>query len=274
VSTGSAPGLAIRNHGVQRVRRLASQRRARRDEGAFVVEGETLVSAALAAGVAPVEAVYAAAGWDGALLDVARAAGVPVHTLAPGVMERVATTVTPQPVIAVVGHLGDGMEALRAAVGTAGPVLVCVDVRDPGNLGTVMRSGLAAGVSGIIFCDGCADAYNPKCVRASAGALFHLPMVTGGPILGVLAELGSWGLQRLGTRASGGTPYDDADLARPTALVLGNEAHGLAPAVEGALDGLVSIPMAPSSESLNVGAAAAVLAFEAARQRRARARPA
>jgi tRNA G18 (ribose-2'-O)-methylase SpoU len=84
----------------------------------------------------------------------------------------------------------------------------------------------------------------------------------------VLSDLGSWGLRRLGGRASGGEAHHRADLTVPTALVLGNEAHGLAPEVEDLLDGLVSIPMAEGAESLNVGAAAAVLCFEAARQRR------
>ena len=143
-----------------------------------------------------------------------------------------------------------------------------VDVRDPGNLGTVLRSAEASGVGGIICCDGSVDVYNPKCVRASAGSLFHTRVVARGDPVTVLGTLGDWGLRRLGTRPEGGEPYHRVDLRGPTALVLGNEANGLPAPAAAALDGWVSIPMAGRSESLNVGMAAAVLCFEAARQRR------
>ncbi|MGI9033794.1 MAG: TrmH family RNA methyltransferase [Acidimicrobiales bacterium] len=255
--------LGFRNPQVQRLRRLLAEPRARRAAQAFVVEGAKLVADALGAG-APVEAVYVAAGWEAPLTEVAQAQGVPVIALAPGVVERVASTVAPQPVLAVIGAVDVELAALAGAT----LVVVCVDVRDPGNLGTVLRSALAAGASGAVCCARSADAYSPKCVRASAGAVLHLPTVCGGAVTEVLEVLGAWGMTRLGTRATGGKPYDSVDLQRPTALVLGNEGHGLPPAVQDALDEVVTIPMAPPSESLNVGAAAAVLCFEAARQRR------
>jgi len=234
-----------------------------------VVEGEKLVAAAVAGG-APVEAVYVGPGYAGSLAALS-SAGIVARVLAPGVLERVSATVTPQPVIAIVAMVDTDMATLHRAVAAGdGPVVVCVDVRDPGNLGTVLRSAQAAGATGIVCCDGTADAYGPKCVRASAGAVFQLPMVSGGAAVEVLEELGSWGMRRLGTRAAGGAAYDTTDLTGPLALVLGNEAHGLSSEVEGRLDGLVTIPMAAPAESLNVGAAAAILCFESARQRRTR----
>jgi TrmH family RNA methyltransferase len=260
--TARPAGLALRNPRVQRLRRLARDPRARREERAFVLEGPKLVAAALAAG-SPVEAVFVAPGGEGPVVERARTAGAAVHHLAPGVLERVAHTTTPQPVVAVAGAVDGPIGDLRAA----SLVVVCVDVRDPGNLGTVIRSAQAAGAAGVVCCDGTADAYNPKSVRASAGALFRLRLVAGGAAGEVLSDLGSWGLRRLGARASGGEAHHRSDLRAPTALVLGNEAHGLTPEVEGLLDGLVSIPMVQGAESLNVGSAAAVLCFEAARQR-------
>ena len=232
-----------------------------------MVEGVKVLTEALEAGV-PVEAVFAAPGAPADLLDRALAAGARVHDLAPGVMERVAGTVTPQPVIATVPFVDTGLDALRSA----DLVVVCVDVRDPGNAGTVLRSAEAAGAGGVVFCDGSVDVFNPKTVRASAGSLFHVPVVAGGDPVDVLARLGEWGMCRLGAVAGGGSDYTAADLVRPTALVLGNEASGLPAAVTGAgvLDGEITIPMTGRSESLNVGMAAAVLCFEAARQRRAR----
>ena len=258
----SGAGLALRNHRVQRLRRLVRDPRARRAEQVFVLEGPHLLDAALAAGV-PLEAVYVAPGGDDAVVARARAVSAPVYGLAPGVIERVADAVTPQPVLAVAAMPAPDLEELRSAT----LVVVCVAVRDPGNLGTVVRSASAAGAAGVICCDGTADPFGPKCVRASAGALFHLLLVAGRPAVEVLDELGSWGLRRLGARARGGVAYHRADLRGPTAFVLGNESHGLASDVEALLDGFVTVPMAPGVESLNVAAAASVLCFEAARQR-------
>ena len=181
-------------------------------------------------------------------------------------LERVATTTTPQPVLTIVGMRDVAASDLKGP----GPVVVCVDVRDPGNLGTVLRSAEAAGAAGVICCDGTVDVYNPKSVRASAGAVFHVPVVTGGAPVTVLAGMASVGRLRLGTAVGRGDDYAAADLSGPFALVLGNEASGLPADLESMLDGFVHVPMEGRSESLNVGVACAVLCFEAARQRRVR----
>lgn len=199
-------------------------------------------------------------------VEAAWARGLRVHDLAPGVLERVASTVTPQPVLTIVGMRDVGVEQLTGP----GPVLVCVDVRDPGNLGTVLRSAEAAGAAGVVCCDGTVDVYNPKCVRASAGALFHVPVVAGGAPMTVLDCLAIAGRRRYGAAVGQGESYTETDLSGPVALVLGNEAHGLAPDLDSALDGFVHVPIEGRSESLNVGIACAVLCFEAARQRRDR----
>jgi len=200
-----------------------------------------------------------------ALVERALADGLPVHELAPGVLGRVAGTVTPQPVLAVVPLLDRPLERLARD----GILVVCADVRDPGNLGTVLRSAEAAGVHGVICPDGTVDPYNPKCVRASAGALFHVPLVLGGNTVQVLGQLGTWGVRRLGASARVGSSLWATDLTGPVALVLGNEASGLPAELGASLDGTVSIPIEGRSESLNVGMAATVLVYEAARQRRA-----
>ncbi|MGH9189099.1 MAG: TrmH family RNA methyltransferase [Acidimicrobiales bacterium] len=262
---GTAGPLSFRHQRVQRLRRLSRQSSLRDSERAFVLEGAKLVAEALDGG-AGIEAVYLAPGASGPVVDRVLGSGLRVFELAPGVMERVADTATPQPIMAVSSSLDVGLEALKGQ----GTVLVCVDVRDPGNLGTVLRSAEAAGAGGIICCDGSVDVYNPKCVRASAGSLFHTRVVAGGEPLEVLATLGSWGMRRFGTRRSGGTRYDAADLAGPAAIVLGNESRGLGAEIDEQVDEWVTIPMAGRTESLNVGMTAAVLCFEAARQRSAR----
>jgi TrmH family RNA methyltransferase len=248
--------LGARHPEVERLRRLLRRRSDRASERAFVVEGPKLVAEALAAG-APVEAVYVA---DGAEFD----APVPVRVLQRGVLERIADTVTPQPVLAVCGAVDVPLDA----VGDATFVVVCVDLQDPGNAGTILRSAEASGAGAVVFAGASVDVSNPKAVRASAGSLFHVPVVNGGDAVAVLEELGRRGLRRLGTVARGGESLDDVDLTGPVALVLGNEAHGLPTEADALLDGHLTIPMAGRSESLNVGMATSVLCFEVARQRR------
>jgi TrmH family RNA methyltransferase len=249
--------LGARHPEVERLRRLLRRRSDRASARAFVVEGPKLVAEAIAAG-APVEAVYVA---EGERFD---AGDVPVRTLQRGVLERVADTVTPQPVLAVCGAVDVPLDA----VGDATFVVVCVDLQDPGNAGTILRSAEASGAGAVVFAGASVDVSNPKAVRASAGSLFHVPVVNGGDAVAVLEELGRRGLRRLGTVARGGESLDDVDLTGPVALVLGNEAHGLPAEVDARLDGHLTIPMAGRSESLNVGMATSVLCFETARQRR------
>jgi TrmH family RNA methyltransferase len=233
------------------------------------VEGARSISVALEAGV-PLEALYVAASGAThvdaeAVVEQAQSAGIGVYGLAQGVMERVADTVTPQPLMAVAPFVDVPLSTLRGAA----PLVVCAGVRDPGNAGTVIRSAEAAGAAGVVMCRGSVDLYNPKTVRASAGALFLVPVVSGPEAVWVLEELAGWGVRRLAAVARGGSEYTATDLRGSVALVIGNEAQGLGPEVGARVDGQVSIPMAGRADSLNAGVAAALLCFEALRQRRA-----
>jgi RNA methyltransferase, TrmH family len=197
------------------------------------------------------------------LLGRALDAGARVFELAPGVLERVADTVTPQPLLAVVPIPAHDLAELERSTF----VVVCADVRDPGNTGAVIRAADAAGADAVVCCRGTADPYNPKTVRASAGSVLHVPVVPAGEPGQVLAELGRHGLRRLGATAHGGVPYTDADLGAPLALVLGNEASGLPDTLAGEIDEQLTIEMGGKAQSLNVSLAAAVLCFEVRRQR-------
>jgi TrmH family RNA methyltransferase len=201
---------------------------------------------------------------DALLVERAHAEGARVFELAPGVMERVADTVSPQPVAAVVRFLDLQLDALQ----DASFVLVCADVRDPGNAGTVLRSAEAAGAEAVVCAGGSVDLYNPKTVRASAGSLFHVPVVAGGDPVSIVKQLRDWGMTAIGAAAHGGADPADVDFTRRVALVLGNESHGIPADVDETLAERVTIPLAGRAESLNVGMAAAVLGFEVARQRR------
>ncbi len=205
----------------------------------------------------PLEAIYVE---DGAAVE-----GLPHGTsVAPGVLERVATTVTPRPVVAVARRRVVSLGELR----DSSFVVVLAALADPGNLGTIVRSAEAAGVDGVIVAGG-VDPFNPKSVRASAGAIFFVPVVLADDAASALEEIGSWGVRRIGTSADASRRYDEIDMSGPVAVVLGSESHGMPDEVTARVDEVVSIPMAGQAESLNVAAAAAVLCFEVARQRRA-----
>ncbi|MGH9009272.1 MAG: TrmH family RNA methyltransferase [Acidimicrobiia bacterium] len=260
----------MRDARVRRIRRLLAQRSARQSEGAFVVEGANVLDAALD-GEADIEAFFAAPEAEAecpALLDRAAGRGIPVHRLEPGVLERVAGTVTPQPVLAVARRRPLTLADVTTVEGSEPKLLVVgVDVRDPGNAGTLVRSTEAAGAHGVIFCRGSVDVTNPKTVRASAGALFHVPVVEGCDPQEVLGVLGDLGLKRIAAVAHDGERPDRVDLNRPLALVFGNEAHGLPADVLDRVDTRVTIPMPGRSESLNLGMAASILLYEVRRQR-------
>lgn len=245
--------LTASNPKIKRLRRLARHRRQRDAEGVFVVEGPKLVELAQRAGW--VEEVYA----EPALASRFGAD----HVVADGVLDRALAAVTSQGVVAVARKRCDDEPA-------GDLVVVLVQVSDPGNAGTLVRTAQAVGATAVVFAAGSVDPFSPKCVRASAGSIFSVPVVEVGDPVQLLEGLGSRRVRRLGASAHAGAAYHDADLAAPFALVLGSEAHGLPVAIEAHLDEVVHIPMAPEVESLNVGVAGSVVLFEAARQRASR----
>jgi TrmH family RNA methyltransferase len=259
--------LGPRHHAVRRLRALLRDARARAAEHAFVVEGPRAIGAALDRG-GTLEALYCSTGSDvafAALVARAEAAGVPVEQLKEGVLERLGTTVTPQPVLAVAPTRHASFDDLAGD----GLVVVGVALGDPGNVGTLLRSAEASGASGIVLSAGSVDAYNPKVVRASAGAIFGIPLIEGCAAVEALDALGQQARRRLAADARAGIPYHQADLGARAAIVLGNEAHGVPGELEAHLDGRVCVPMHGPAESLNVAMAGTVLCFEAARQRAA-----
>jgi RNA methyltransferase, TrmH family len=257
-------GLGARHADVQRLRALARDRHARHTEHAFLLEGPRLLDAALERG-APLEAVYLGYGARpafGPLVERVVAAGIPVRDLREGVLEKVGMTRTPQPVLAVARMLTNAAE-----LPAHGEILVAVDVADPGNLGTIIRSAEAAGAAAVVVTGASVDPYNPKTVRSSAGAILGLPLVEQPDPAAALDELHAGGRHTVGTAATGGRDSDTLDVTTPIALVVGNEAHGLTPDVQSRLDEIVTIPMHGAADSLNVAMAATVLLFALDRRR-------
>jgi TrmH family RNA methyltransferase len=211
----------------------------------------------------------------GELASRAAAQGAEVHPVSGEVMAELAQTVTPQGVLAVCRFIDVPLAAVTGPARPAGPgaalrlVVILANVRDPGNAGTVLRTADAAGADAVLFAGSSVDPYNSKCVRASAGSLFHLPVVTGTPVPEAVQALRTAGLQLLAADGGASTTLDDLDaagtLGRGTGWLFGNEAWGLPAEVRALADNIVAVPIYGRAESLNLAAAAAVCLYSSAR---------
>jgi TrmH family RNA methyltransferase len=231
----------------------------------FVVEGPQAVREALSSLVE----LYVV-DLDDPLARQASATGVDVVLVNDAVLTALAETVSPQGLVGVSALLD---VPLADAITRQGRLVTVLDqVSDPGNAGTVIRTADAAGADAVVLTSGSVDIHNGKCVRASAGSLWHLPVVAQADRDETLALLRRTGLQVLATSGDGSDDLDDlADagvLAAPTAWVFGNEAAGLPPEALDAADRTVRIPMRGRAESLNLATAAAVCLYASARAQR------
>jgi TrmH family RNA methyltransferase len=237
---------SLDNAAVKDVLRLRKSSERRRT-GLFIAEGLREVTRARAAGLRIVETYYAPSllEWD---------EGRPVTER---VLAKLAYRSEPEGVLAVV-------EAPRRELPRDGTLLlVAVGIEKPGNLGAMARTAQAAGADALVVAEARADPWNPNAIRASTGAVFTLPVVEA-----TLDEVGALGVELVAAVVGASTRYTDADLAAPVAIVVGAEDEGLPQAWLAAADRTLSIPVAAgSADSLNAATAAAVLLFEAVRQR-------
>lgn len=262
--------LGPRSERVKAARRL--HRRACRSQARrFLAEGPQAVREAALAGV--LVELYATP--DGVVrhadvVEDAAAGGVGVTEVGDAAMGALASTVTPQGIVGVCRFVDVALDAVLA--GRPRLAVVLVAVGDPGNAGTVLRTADAAGADAVILTAGSVDVYNPKCVRSTAGSLFHLPIVTGPAAADTVRALRAAGLRVLGADAHGERSVDDlaagGELAAPTAWLFGNEAHGLPAEVRAAADAVVRIPIYGRAESLNLSVSAAICIYGSASAQR------
>ena len=262
--------LSPRSARVKAARQLG--KRAFRDRGrSFLAEGPQAVREALRRPGVVTELFVTGQGRarHGEVVGLAAAAGIAVHDVGAEVMSELAQTITPQGVVAVCRFIDVPLAA--ALVGAPRLVAVLVSVRDPGNAGTVLRTADAAGVDGVVFAATSVDPYNSKCVRSSAGSLFHVPVVAGHDLASAIDRLRAVGLRVLAADGSATRLVDGSggpDLGRPTAWLFGNEAWGLPDDLLSLADDVVAVPIYGQAESLNLAAAAAVCLYASARQMR------
>ena len=249
------------------MRRLARDASARRECQRFVIEGTVLVDDVIRSPLR-VESVLHTADAPRDMLARCEAALVPTLLVSDQALESVATTVTPQPVLAVAQMSALPFDRAMEELAEVGHVLILDGVQDPGNAGTILRSAEASGAALVVFASGSVDPHNPKVVRASAGSLFRQPLVSAGP--SAVEAIQSLQSRRRTVYCATGeatTSYDAVELA-DAVFVMGNEANGVSSDAIDAVDDQIGIPQAGDAESLNVAMAATVLCFEAARQRR------
>jgi TrmH family RNA methyltransferase len=267
-SPGTGSYLGVHSPRLKAARRL-NKRAFRQRERAFLAEGPQAVAEAFHCGaqITDLFVTVPARTRHRDLVAAIAAAGIPVHVVSGEVMDELAQTVTPQGLLAVCGFI----DVPLAEVARAAPALVALlaNVRDPGNAGTVLRTADAAGAHAVVFADASVDPYTGKCVRASAGSLFHLPVVAGTRLEDAVVTLREVGLRIVAADGRAGRSLDDpevqARLAGPTAWMFGNEAWGLPPELVALADEPVAVPIYGRAESLNLAAAAAVCLYASAR---------
>jgi TrmH family RNA methyltransferase len=251
---------STQNPKIKRVRLLQSGSKSRKKEGAFVLEGIRLLEEALQAGI-KAELLLFTPELDPRGLKLVRkfeTRGVLCESVDSAVFSAACDTQTPQGVLGV-------FPIIKLALPDRVDFLIIADeLRDPGNLGTLMRTAAAAGADGLIITPGTADPYSPKVVRSAMGAHFHLPLISATwPEIKVLTE----GLEIFLADMKEGRSLWESDLTSPLAIILGGEAHGPGKKARQLASQTIHIPIEESTESLNAASAGAVLLFEVYRQR-------
>ena len=261
---------SLQNTRIKQLVALQQKSAERRRQGLFTVEGRRELLHALEAGFKP-EALFlcpAIISSDDTqqLLQAVAATGAEVNVVnvAPNVYEKIAYRGGTEGVVAVMHTLEQRLEGLRL---TKSPLIVVLEsVEKPGNLGAVLRSADAAGADAVIICDPLTDLYNPNLIRSSIGAIFTVPCVacTSDECISFLKQQG---ISILTAQLQDSKPYYDTDMKRPTAIVMGTESTGLTNQWRRAADAHIRIPMLGRLDSLNVSVSAAILLYEAVRQR-------
>lgn len=249
------------NAQVKQVIALRTKAKVRREQKQFVVEGLRLVSEVPADRL---EKLYVTESFLAEHPEFGE--GLYPETVSDSVMKAMSDTQTPQGILGVVRQ--QEYSILEMCKGERAPLLLILEnLQDPGNLGTIMRTAEAAGVNGVIMSRDTVDIYNPKVVRSTMGAIFRLPFAYADDLNAVMKQCKQLGITTYAAHLQGKNTHDREDYQKPSAFLIGNEANGLTDELSEQADVLVRIPMAGKAESLNAAVAAAVLAYEAARQR-------
>ena len=233
--------------------------------GAMLLDGEHVIDEALESGVTIDVAAFGERLGSGPLADRVQRAGVKIVLVTDAVLDAISPVKTPSGVVGIARRPDERLEDFFARK----PQLIAMlhDVQDPGNVGAVVRAAEGCGATGVICGDGTADPFGWKALRGAMGSAFRLPVGARQQLNEAIVMARAKGLRVFATTTRGGTPLPHCDLRRPSAIIFGGEGAGLPDDLLQAADARLTIPMQPPVESLNVAIAAALVFYEAARQR-------
>lgn len=262
---------SLSNERVRKVVSYIQKSKARKESNVFVIEGMKMLREAPVLQVR--EAYVTEKFLDGASeedKEILWRYGA--ETVTDEVMKKMVDTRTPQGVLAVVSMYQYSEEEVLDGykeMGIEKPLLLILEnIQDPGNLGTMLRSSEGAGVTGVILSKGSADVYNPKVIRSTMGSIFRMPFMYVDNLPAFVEKLSERGIKTYAAHLKGKRNYDKFDYTKPTAFLIGNEGNGLSKETADAASEYVLIPMKGQVESMNAATSAAILTFEASRQRR------
>lgn len=272
------------NAQIKELAKLQKKSRLRDERGIFLVEGPRMVEEIPKERI---ERLYISESFERKNPAYIRELGVPAEVLSDTVFSYVSDTKNPQGILAIVKRLEYTMEDVlgksaskceeKSGEKEKNPenhqirvphVIVLDNLQDPGNLGTIFRTAEAAGATGILLSSDSVDVYNPKVIRSTMGAVFRMPFFYVNDLPAAVKSLSSQGIRTYAAHLNGRNAYDEEDYTKGCAFLIGNEGNGLRDEVSECADCLIRIPMCGKAESLNAAVAAAVLMFEAGRQRR------
>lgn len=261
---------SISNQQIKNVMQLVKKAKARKEQGLFVAEGMRM---AVEAPLDQIERIYVADKTKEKILPrlweagLTKEAGVFIELVDDKVMKAISDTVTPQGVLCVLRQKQYDLDMLLKK--EENPFfMILEDLQDPGNLGTIMRTGEGAGISGVILSRTSVDIYNPKTIRSTMGSIYRVPFLYVDSIQEILPQLKAVGIRTYAAHLQGKCNYDKKNYRKGTAFLIGNEGNGLTPELSACADCLIQIPMKGQLESLNAAMAGGILMYEAARQRR------
>lgn len=251
------------NAQVKNLVQLLKKSKARTEQGVYIVEGIKMFQEAPRGEIVKVyisEALFEKGSLQESLKQI------PYEVLKNDVFAHAADTKTPQGVLCVMKQKHYTLEQLTA--GKSPLLLVLENLQDPGNLGTMMRTAEGAGVSGVLLSRGCVDIYNPKTIRSTMGSIYRVPFLYTDNLRADMEKLHKKGITTYAAHLKGKEFYDEASYQGPTAFLIGNEGNGLSDELSEMAKQYIKIPMEGQLESLNAAVAAAILMYEASRQRR------
>ena len=251
------------NGQVKNIIQLNQKAKARREQGLFAAEGRKMF------GEAPtdwISRVYVAESLTGDAELMKRVEALPHEIVTDSVFRQMSDTQTPQGILTVLKKPSYTLEEILK--GETPFVMILEDLQDPGNAGTIFRTGEGAGVSGIILTRTCVDVTNPKVIRSTMGSIYRMPFLYAEDVVSLKQELAKRKIRTFAAHLQGENSYDREDYTGGTAFLIGNEGKGLTEEASRAADTLIRIPMCGRVESLNAAMAAGILMYEAARQRR------